>query len=212
MCIDYRKLNKVTIKNKYLLPRIDYLFDQLQGAKEGRVITYDSHQLKIHVKNYPVHDLELAAIVHVLNIWRQYLYEISCEAKANVVADALSRKGESIGSLAFIPAEEMPLALDIQSLANRLFDDPHLAVLRETVLQGSTKEVSIGEDGVLRLQGCLCVPNIDGLRERILEEAHILRYFIHSGDTKMYRDLRQHYWWRRMKKDIVEYVARCLNC
>ena len=32
ICIDYRELNKVTIKNKYLLPRIDDLFDQLQGA------------------------------------------------------------------------------------------------------------------------------------------------------------------------------------
>ncbi|XP_070032533.1 uncharacterized protein [Nicotiana tomentosiformis] len=108
-------------------------------------------------------------------------------SKANVVADALSRNAESIGSLAFISAGERPLALDIQSLANRLvrldisepswikarqFDDPHLAVLRETVLQGSAKEVSIGDDSVLRLHGHLCVPNIDGLRERILEEAH----------------------------------------
>ena len=40
--------------------------------------------------------------------------------KANVVADALSRKAESMGSLAFISAEERPLALDIQSLANKL--------------------------------------------------------------------------------------------
>ncbi|XP_070005741.1 uncharacterized protein [Nicotiana sylvestris] len=61
-------------------------------------------------------------------------------------------------------------------------------------------------------RGRLCVPNIDGLRERILEEAYSLRYSIYPGATKMHRDLRQHYWWRRMKKDIVEYVARCLNC
>ncbi|XP_070013627.1 uncharacterized protein [Nicotiana sylvestris] len=40
--------------------------------------------------------------------------------KANVIVDALSRKGESMGSLAFISAEKRPLALDIQSLANRL--------------------------------------------------------------------------------------------
>ncbi|XP_070040552.1 uncharacterized protein [Nicotiana tomentosiformis] len=92
------------------------------------------------------------------------------------------------------------------------FDDPHLLVLRETILQGSTKEVSIGEDGVLRLQGRICVPNVDGLRERILEEAHSSRYSIYPGTTKMYCDLKQHYWRRRMKRDIIEYVARCLNC
>ncbi|XP_070054330.1 uncharacterized protein [Nicotiana tomentosiformis] len=93
----------------------------------------------------------------------------------------------------------------------RKYDDPYLLVLRETILQGGAKEVTISEDGVLRLQGRLCVPNDDGLRETILEEAHNSRYSIHPGATKMYRDLRQHYWWRRMKKDIVEYVTRCRN-
>ncbi|XP_070054368.1 uncharacterized protein [Nicotiana tomentosiformis] len=84
--------------------------------------------------------------------------------KANVVADALSRKAESMGSLAFISTEERPLAWDIQSLANIL--------MREMVLWGGAKEVTIGKDGVLPLQGPLCVPNVDGLREKILEEAH----------------------------------------
>ncbi|XP_070037217.1 uncharacterized protein [Nicotiana tomentosiformis] len=225
-------------------------------GQEGRIIAYASRQLKLHEKNYPMHDLELAAIVHAIKIWRNNLYEVPCEVytnhcslqhlfqqrdlnlrqrrwlellqdyditiiyhpvKANVVADALSRKAESMGSLAFISAEERPLASDIQSLANRLikarqFDNLHLAVLRETVLHGGAKEVSIGEDGVLCLQGRLCVPKVDGLRERILDEAHNSRYSIHTGATKMHRDLRQHYWWRRMKKDIVKYVARCLNC
>uniref|UniRef100_A0A1U7Y8E3 Uncharacterized protein LOC104246299 n=1 Tax=Nicotiana sylvestris TaxID=4096 RepID=A0A1U7Y8E3_NICSY len=43
------------------------------------------------------------------------------------------------------------------------------------------------------------------------DEAHSSRYSIHLGSTKIYRDQRQHYWWQRINKDIVEYVARCLN-
>ena len=42
--------------------------------QEGRPMAYASRQLKIHEKNYPVHDLELAAIVFALKLWRHYLY------------------------------------------------------------------------------------------------------------------------------------------
>ncbi|XP_070054629.1 uncharacterized protein [Nicotiana tomentosiformis] len=118
--------------------------------------------------------------------------------KANMVADALSRKAESMGSLAFIPV--------------RQYDDPHLLVIKDTVQLSDSKEVTIGDDGVLRMQSRICVLNVDGLRELILEEAHSSHYSIDQGTTKMYHDLKQHYWWRRMKKDIMEYVARCLKC
>ena len=49
MCIDYRQLNKFTIKNKYPLPRIDDLFDQLQGVSYFSMIDLISgyHQLKV---------------------------------------------------------------------------------------------------------------------------------------------------------------------
>ena len=46
--------------------------------QDGRVIAYASHQLKKHETNYPTHDLELAAVVFALKIWRHYLYGETC--------------------------------------------------------------------------------------------------------------------------------------
>ncbi|GKA64028.1 putative reverse transcriptase domain-containing protein, partial [Tanacetum coccineum] len=73
MCIDYRELNKLTVKNCYPLPIIDDLFDQRE-----KVIAYASRQLKIHEKNYTTHDLELVAVVFSLKLWRHYLYGTKC--------------------------------------------------------------------------------------------------------------------------------------
>ena len=47
--------------------------------QNGKVIAYTSRQLKDHEKNYPTHDLELAAVVFALKIWRHYLYGAKCE-------------------------------------------------------------------------------------------------------------------------------------
>ena len=80
------------------------------------------------------------------------------------------------------------------------------------VLRGEAKEAIIDEEGDLRIKGTVCVPHVDGLTHTILTEAHSSRYSIHPSATKMYRDLRQHYWWSRMKHDIVDFVAQCPNC
>ncbi|GKB07362.1 putative nucleotidyltransferase, ribonuclease H [Tanacetum coccineum] len=55
MCIDYRELNKLTIKNRYLLPQIDDLFDQLHSAKYFSKIDLQSgyHQLKVYEEDIP---------------------------------------------------------------------------------------------------------------------------------------------------------------
>jgi hypothetical protein len=55
MCVDYRSLNEVTIKNKYPLPRIEELFDQMKGAKIFSKIDLRSgyHQLKIRAEDVP---------------------------------------------------------------------------------------------------------------------------------------------------------------
>ncbi|WMV32815.1 hypothetical protein MTR67_026200 [Solanum verrucosum] len=90
--------------------------------------------------------------------------------------------------------------------------DPILLELNELVLKKSVEAFSQGGYGVLRDQGRLCVPNDDGLREKLFEEAHGSRYSIHPGAKKIYRDLREVYWWNGRKKDIEEFVAKCPNC
>jgi hypothetical protein len=47
--------------------------------QEGNVVAYSSRQLKVHEKNYPTHDLELAIVVHALKTWRHYLYGQKCD-------------------------------------------------------------------------------------------------------------------------------------
>ena len=55
LCIDYRQLNKLTIKNKYLLPRIDDLFDQLKGASIFSNIDLRSGYHQLRIKDVDVH-------------------------------------------------------------------------------------------------------------------------------------------------------------
>ena len=62
------------------------------------------------------------------------------------------------------------------------------------------------------MNGRLCVPNVDGLRQRILQEAHCAPYNAHLGATEMYHDIKDTYWWDELKKDVAEFVASCLTC
>ncbi|GJW27325.1 putative reverse transcriptase domain-containing protein [Tanacetum coccineum] len=78
-----------------------------------KVIAYASRQLKIHEKNYTTHDLELGAVVFALKIWKWLLlvWNTKCNGKANVIADALSRK-ERIKPLR-VRALVMTIGLDL---------------------------------------------------------------------------------------------------
>ena len=58
----------------------------------------------------------------------------------------------------------------------------------------------------------VCVPDDNDLRKAILEEAHSGSFAIHPGSTKMYQDLKMSFWWSGMKRDISEFVTKCLVC
>ena len=75
-----------------------------------------------------------------------------------------------------------------------------LSQIRYMVLRGEAREEIINEKGVLRIKGRVCVPRVDDLIHTILTEAHSSGYSIHPGATKMYRDLKQHFWWSRIKR------------
>lgn len=57
-----------------------------------------------------------------------------------------------------------------------------------------------------------CIPNDTELKEEILHEAHSSKYTVHPGSTKMYQDIHKHYWWPNMKREIAEWVSKCLTC
>ena len=68
LCIDYRQLNKVTIKNRYPLPRIDDLMDQLVGARVYSKIDLRSGYHQIKVKDEDMQKTVLGHVMVTMNI------------------------------------------------------------------------------------------------------------------------------------------------
>jgi hypothetical protein len=198
--------------------------------QEGRVVAYSSRQLKIHEKNYPTHDLELAAMVHALKTWRHYIYVQKCDiytdhkslkyiftqselnmrqrrwlelikdyeleihyhpGKANVVADALSRKSQ----VNMLAAHTMPydLAKEFDRLSLKFLnntqgvtieleptleqdirkgqkDDEKINEIRQLIIDGKGKDFREDAEGVVWFKDRLCVPDIKLIRELILKK------------------------------------------
>ena len=70
----------------------------------------------------------------------------------------------------------------------------------------------ITQDEMLVIKGKIYVPNVDDLRKAIIKETHFSSYAMHPNSTKMYRTIKKNYWWSGMKRDIAEFVSKCLVC
>ncbi|XP_059315778.1 uncharacterized protein LOC132066490 [Lycium ferocissimum] len=139
-------------------------------------------------------------------------YDISIlyhPGKANIVADDLIHKATIPGRV--LACAEVRSSL-LELISTHQFEDAQLCKIRDKVLKGEAKEAIFDSEGILRIKGRMYVPHVGDLINLILIEAYSSRYSIHPGATKMYCDLRQHYWWGRMKIDITNFVSTCGNC
>ena len=82
----------------------------------------------------------------------------------------------------------------------------------KTIQEGKQTDFVIREEESLYFKDRLCVPVNDELKKKLLHEAHNTLFTMHPGSNKMYQDLKHFYWWPGMKKDIVDYVSKCLTC
>jgi hypothetical protein len=86
--------------------------------------------------------------------------------------------------------------------------------IKRRMREGDPKVACFREDaeGAIWFKERLVVPRREALKKKIMDEAHTLRYSIHPGSTKMYHDLRQQFWWTRMKREVACYVSKCDTC
>jgi hypothetical protein len=86
--------------------------------------------------------------------------------------------------------------------------------IKRRIQEGDPKVACFREDveGVLWFKDRMVVSKEATLKKKILDKAHTLRYSIHPGSTKMYHDLRQQFWWIRMKHETARYVLECDTC
>ncbi|GKA81587.1 putative reverse transcriptase domain-containing protein [Tanacetum coccineum] len=173
--------------------------------QRGKVIAYASRQLKTHENNYMTHDLELGAVIlqHIfdqkeLNMrqrrWIELFSDYECEiryhpGKANVVADALSRKER------LKPRRVRALAMTIQiRMRERIQVAQSEALRQENILMenlhGLDQQMEKKEGGSLYFMDRIWVPLIGDVRTIIMDEAHKTKYYVHPGANKMYYDLR----------------------
>jgi hypothetical protein len=93
-------------------------------------------------------------------------------------------------------------------------NDEGMSYIKRRIKEGDPKVACFCEDaeGTLWFKDRLVAPKKEALKKKILNETHTSRYSIHPGSTKMYHDLRQQFWWRRMKCETTCYVSECDTC
>ncbi|GJS86359.1 putative reverse transcriptase domain-containing protein [Tanacetum coccineum] len=148
--------------------------------------------------------------------WLELLSDYDCEiryhpGKANVVADALSRK-ERIKPLR-VRALVMTISLNLPvQILNAQAEAMKEENVKEENLRGMNKDFETRPNGTLYIEKQSWLPHLGGLRDLIMHESHKSKYSYYPGSDKMYHDLKKLYWWPNMKAEIATYISKCLIC
>jgi hypothetical protein len=131
----------------------------------------------------------------------------------NTLCDELSKMRIKVipsGTLNYISIE--PTLLDQIIMAQ--LGDKGVQIIKENLNQKIEKYKCFRQDskGILWFEDRLVVPKNGDLKKKILDEAHLSKFSMHPGSTKMYHDLKPLYWWTRMKREITKYVSECDTC
>jgi hypothetical protein len=146
--------------------------------------------------------------------------------KANVIVDMLSHKAHCnyLSDVCLTGEESSTRVLPDLSLFNIILtstlrdeiiaaqkNDEGMNHIKRRMQQGDPKIDCFCEDveGTIWFKERLVMPKKEALKKKILDEAHTSRYYIHLGSNKMYHDLRQQFWWTRMKHEASRYVSKC---
>jgi hypothetical protein len=100
----------------------------------------------------------------------------------------------------------------LQRIIDAQRTDKDMKYIHEKMEAGKANFFRKDDQVVIWFKDRIVVPKDVEVHQQILDEAHLSRYSIHPGSTKMYQDLKQHYWWTKMKVEIACYVARCDTC
>ncbi|GJU22350.1 reverse transcriptase domain-containing protein [Tanacetum coccineum] len=145
--------------------------------------------------------------------WIELFRDYDCEiryhpGKANIVADALSRK-EKVK-----PKRVRAMNMTLQSSINDMILTAQKEASDESarLQKGLDKMIELRDNGALYYLDRIWVTLKGDVRTLIMDEAHKSKYSVHPGADKMYYDLRDRYRWSGMKKDISVYVSKCLTC
>ena len=99
----------------------------------------------------------------------------------------------------------------IEIIKQRQPEDPYLWKVYEKI-QINLKPNFTLQNGALKFEDRLCIPNILEIKKQVVEEANNTKFTMHPGGTKMYRDLKETFWWPEMKREIAKLVSQFLQC